>query len=126
MYDGRANGSIKREASMLEQMVSASPSEIAQLSLVEKETLTVDPLITGQLSVRREVATLFGKTYYSQEPEIIVSAYQYAKLALVRCVHSHKSIHRPTGVPARGGDLSQPGIGYSDIDGQLGVDPLLD
>uniref|UniRef100_A0A7S2ZQZ0 SAP domain-containing protein n=2 Tax=Rhodosorus marinus TaxID=101924 RepID=A0A7S2ZQZ0_9RHOD len=71
MYDGRANGSIKREASMLEQMVSASPSEIAHLSLVEKETLTVDPLITGQLSVRREVATLFGKTYYSQEPEII-------------------------------------------------------
>eukprot|EP00189_Rhodosorus_marinus_P008251 CAMPEP_0184752480 /NCGR_PEP_ID=MMETSP0315-20130426/43599_1 /TAXON_ID=101924 /ORGANISM="Rhodosorus marinus, Strain UTEX LB 2760" /LENGTH=393 /DNA_ID=CAMNT_0027231809 /DNA_START=1 /DNA_END=1183 /DNA_ORIENTATION=- len=71
MYDGRANGSIRREASMLEQMVSASPSEIVRLSLVEKETLSVDPLITGQLTVRREVATLFGKTYYSQEPEEI-------------------------------------------------------
>ncbi|KAJ8902321.1 hypothetical protein NDN08_006728 [Rhodosorus marinus] len=71
MYDGRANGSIQREASMLEQMVSASPSEIVRLSLVEKETLTVDPLITGQLTVRREVVSLFGKTYYSQEPEKI-------------------------------------------------------
>eukprot|EP00190_Bangiopsis_sp_CCMP1999_P004220 CAMPEP_0198734398 /NCGR_PEP_ID=MMETSP1475-20131203/52233_1 /TAXON_ID= ORGANISM="Unidentified sp., Strain CCMP1999" /NCGR_SAMPLE_ID=MMETSP1475 /ASSEMBLY_ACC=CAM_ASM_001111 /LENGTH=350 /DNA_ID=CAMNT_0044497855 /DNA_START=132 /DNA_END=1181 /DNA_ORIENTATION=- len=72
LYAAAAMGKIENCLQVLEHMLDSSPCRVVDLALEEMESLSVDPVLCGCLKFRKRMATVFGRSLYKPEDELVV------------------------------------------------------